>query len=271
MRLKVMTYNVLYGFHERGEGTFVYRDERARAARDVIRAESPDLVAITEAFYVGADERAVIHDFAAMCQLPHVVRAGFVGDWGNVLVSRFPITRHERIALGTSPSGVAQCALRVVVDAGDRALHVDVVHPSPSISEAGRVGAFAPLLASIAEPYVMLGDFNALDDLDDYSHATLVAQMTGYVGDAATLATKMLDRKLLASTRAAGLVDTLPAERRTHTLPTRLAREATQGARLRIDYILTSRDVTSVDAYVVQSSDADAASDHYPVVAVLDL
>ncbi|MFN0247541.1 MAG: endonuclease/exonuclease/phosphatase family protein [Kofleriaceae bacterium] len=271
MRVKVMTYNVLYGFHERTEDGFVRRDERARAALAVIRAEAPDIVAFTEGAYVTADHRAVMPDLAAMCELPHLAWAGFAGDWGNVLVSRFPIVRHERLPLGTSPSGVRQSALRATIDVGGCALHVDVVHPSPSIPEADRVAAFAPLLASIEAPYVMLGDFNALCDLDDYTHEALVAQMHAYRGDAAAVATKMLDRRLLASTRAAGLVDTLPVEQRTHTIPTPLVRVGTQGARLRIDYILTTPDVRASDARVVRSPDADQASDHYPVVAVIDV
>jgi hypothetical protein len=46
-----MTYNVLYGFHERHEQTFIHQPERARAVTEVVRAEAPDLLALTEGAY----------------------------------------------------------------------------------------------------------------------------------------------------------------------------------------------------------------------------
>ncbi|MBA2538327.1 MAG: hypothetical protein H0V17_01725, partial [Deltaproteobacteria bacterium] len=104
MQLKVMTYNLLYGFHERTDKMLVYREERAHAAQRVVRAEAPDVIALTEAAYCGAAGRIIRHDFATMFELPHVATAGFEGEWTNVLISRFPILHAERLELGRSPS-----------------------------------------------------------------------------------------------------------------------------------------------------------------------
>jgi len=272
MRLKVMTYNVLYGFHERAGSTLLYREERALAARTVLRAEAPDVVALTEGAYCGAGGRIVRHDFAAMCGLPHVACVGFEGEWANTLVSRFPIVHAERLPLGSSPSGASPSALRATLDCDGREVHVDVVHPSPHVTEDERVEAFAPLLEAARGPYILLGDFNALSDEDDYTEAKLLAQMLPHVREREAIVARMLDRKLVASVRGRGLVDTLPLAERTHTLPTRLERgDATQGAQIRIDYIFVSTEFRVVHAEVVQRAPADEASDHYPVVATLEL
>jgi endonuclease/exonuclease/phosphatase family metal-dependent hydrolase len=269
--MRVMTYNLLYGFHERAGDAMVYRPERARAAAEVVRAAAPDVLALTEAAYVDADGRFVRQDFAALFGLPHVACAGFVGSWGNALLSRYPITRAARLPLGSHPGGAPPSALRAMLDVDGRALCVDVVHPSPHITEAERVAAFAPLLAGQPRPALLLGDLNALSDEDPYDAATLAAQLRGRVPDPEALAARMLDRQLVAAVRAAGLVDVMPRERRRHTLPTRLPRAHTQGAELRIDYVFASPEVRVVDAAVVREGPVDEVSDHYPVVATLEL
>lgn len=71
--------------------------------------------------------------------------------------------------------------------------------------------------------------------------------------------------------RAHGLRDLAPPGRR-HTLPTRLPRpHATQGARLRLDYIFASADFHAGRVEVVETEASDCASDHYPLVADLVL
>lgn len=179
IRLKVMTYNVLDGFHERIDKTLVYQEERAHAVRAVVRAEVPDVVALTEGAYCGYGGRIVRHDFAAMFDLPHVACVGFEGEWANVLVSKFPILHAERLPLGSSASGIRTSALRATLDCEGREVHVDIVHPSPRVAEAERIEAFAPLLATVRTPYILLGDFNALSDEDDYTAVTLLAHVLG--------------------------------------------------------------------------------------------
>ncbi|MFT3706848.1 MAG: endonuclease/exonuclease/phosphatase family protein [Archangium sp.] len=272
MRLRVMTANFLYAFHERDGDTMVYREERARAAREVVRACAPDLIGITEAVYCGGGRGRLIRpDYAEMFGLPHVHAAGIEGDWGNCIVSRFPIRHAECIPLGRGRlAEVTSSALRVTLDCDGRDVHVDVVHPSPGVTEADRVEAFVPLLASIKRPYLMVGDLNSLSDEDPYEHATLVSQLRERVADPEALATRMLDRQLVASIRRAGLQDFAPPGRR-HTLPTRLPRRAIQGAKLRIDYVFGSAEFRAHRVEVIENDQSDRVSDHYPVVADLEL
>jgi endonuclease/exonuclease/phosphatase family metal-dependent hydrolase len=272
MRLTLMTYNLLYGSHERDGGSLVRREERAAAAREVILAEAPDVLGLTEAVFIARDGAPIRDDFAAHLGMPHVRAAGFPGEWANCVVSRHPIAHAERIPLGATEEGAPISALRAVIDCGDRRLHVDVCHPSPKVLESERAAAFAPLVESAGRPYVLMGDFNALSDEDPYDPAVLVAELAGNVPEPLALATRMMDRQLIAALRARGLRDAMPVTARRHTLPTRLSRpHATQGARLRIDYVFVSEEIGVERAGVVWSEEADRASDHYPVVAILTI
>jgi len=270
MKLRVMTYNVLYAFHERDGETLMFHEERAAAVRSVVRACAPDVVGVTEAAYFGVGGRVLRPDYAQLFGMPHVHATGFEGDFGNCLVSRFPVRDVERLPLGAGSRDAKHSALRATLDCDGRDVHIDLVHPSPSITEAERVEAFLPLLSTLQRPYLMIGDFNALSDEDPYDHATIVAELAGNVDHPEALATRMLDRRLVATVRAHGLADLAPPERR-HTLPTRLPRPHTQGARLRIDYVFASEDFRAERVEVVENEDTDRASDHYPVVADLVL
>src|SRR5687768_4278130 len=117
-----MTYNLLYGFHERAGDAMVFRPERARAAEEVVRAAAPDVLALTEAFHVGVDGRVVRQDFPALFGLPHLAVAGGPGEWGNALLARFPLTVLARPPLGGNPIGAPPTALRARLAADGRAL-----------------------------------------------------------------------------------------------------------------------------------------------------
>src|SRR5262249_42859449 len=137
-RLRVMTYNLLYGFHERDGDAMVFQPARAAAARDVVRAEAPDVLALTEAAYV-AGGRVLRQDFVALFGLPFLYADGMAGEWGSALLSRYPMRETARLPLGARPDGGEQSAVRAIVDTPAGALRVDVVHPSPHITEAERV------------------------------------------------------------------------------------------------------------------------------------
>lgn len=272
MLLRVMSYNLLYAFQERDGGVLSRRPEREAAARDVVAVEQPDILALTEAAYCAAPDRFERPDYQTLFHLPYLAVGGYAGDFGHCLLSRYPIRSTEQLPLGKSPGGVMTSALRCVLDCEGTDVHVDVVHPSPHVTEAERVAGMAPLLDTAKRPHVLLGDFNALSDEDPYDVATMVAQMAGHVSRPEALAHRMLDRQLISSIRARGLRDTMPVDRRLHTIPTQLPRpHATQGVRLRIDYIFASSEFSVAHAEVVQRAPADDASDHYPVVAHLVL
>jgi hypothetical protein len=80
MNLKVMTYNVLYAFHERQGSTMLFQEARAKAAREVVLAEAPDVLGLTEAAYCGLEGRILRPDYSDMLGIEHLYAAGYEGE-----------------------------------------------------------------------------------------------------------------------------------------------------------------------------------------------
>src|SRR5687767_14365926 len=130
MRIRQMTYNLLYASHERMGSSMVFHEDRQQAAGEVVRAVAPDILGLTEAVYCGVGGRLLRPDYARLFDLPHLFTAGFEGEWACALLSRFPILRAERVPLGhgrgRSDGAELVSGLRAVVSCDGRELEVDV-------------------------------------------------------------------------------------------------------------------------------------------------
>jgi len=269
-RLKVMTYNLRYGFHKYGaDKIMLFQENEFRAAQKVIRSEKPDVLGITEAYYGAKQGRLIGIDYAKAFGYRHSYAASYEGDWGSCLLSRFPIVHAERLPLTKSQKGIQMSALRTTIDSKVN-IHVDVVHPSPKVQDAARVTAFRPLLKSFQKPYLMIGDFNSPSDEDEYSRADLMKGWKNRAEPPSVMADRFLKRKLIPLVKSYGLHDTLPEGRRTHTLPTNLP-GIPASPNMRIDYIFASPEFRTIRSRIIQNKLTDAASDPYPVVAQLEL
>ncbi|MBI4145685.1 endonuclease/exonuclease/phosphatase family protein [Candidatus Woesearchaeota archaeon] len=272
MKIKVMTYNVLYGLHNR-DGNLILLDlARMRAVRNIVRAEKPDILGLTEAvyceFWTSQDRNRIIRvDYEQLFGLKHSYATGFEQEWGSMILSKFPILHAERLQLGKNHRGESVSAIRATLDVNGKRVHVDVVHPAPKISDNDRVTAFAPLLKTFTAPYLMIGDFNSLSEEDAYDRKKLIREIPANGKEARVVADRMLVRNLIPSVRSHGLEDTLPKNNRTHTIPTK---SKGREPKLRLDYIFASRDFKVISSRVIKNKLTETASDHYPVVAELE-
>jgi endonuclease/exonuclease/phosphatase family metal-dependent hydrolase len=157
-------------------------------------------------------------------------------QFGNAVLSRYPIARSDNTHLFRSPGVEQRGLLHAEVDMPGVPLHVYVTHLD-AFSESDRIRQARQVAGLVAEnsPSVLLGDFNAHPDTPE-----------------------------IGSVRAA-LTDTWAAA--TGGGP-RATRPADAPAR-RIDYIFTSQPLTA--AWTAVSTDDPAASDHLPVVSLLAL
>jgi endonuclease/exonuclease/phosphatase family metal-dependent hydrolase len=157
-------------------------------------------------------------------------------QFGNAVLSRYPIGRWENTLLFRSPGEEQRGLLHIEVDVPGVPLHVYVTHLD-AFSETDRVQQAQQVAELVGEncPAVLLGDFNARPETPEIARlgATLTDTCTAAVGD--------------------GPRTTYPA-----------------GApAARIDYIFTSRRLKA--AWTSFSTDDPAASDHLPVVSRLVL
>ena len=157
-------------------------------------------------------------------------------QFGNAVLSRYPIARWQNTHLFRSPGEEQRGLLHVEVDVPGVPLHVYVTHLDP-FSETDRVQQAQQVVEMVGDncPAVLLGDFNAHPQTPEIGRlrAALTDTWTAVAG--------------------CGPPATHPAD----------------APAARIDYIFTSQRLTA--AWTSFSTDDPAASDHLPVVSRLVL
>ena len=235
IRLRVLSFNIHHG-----EGT----DGRIDLPRiaDVINRARPDLVALQEvdrgvARTSRADQPA---ELARLTNLTVIFERNITyqgGDYGNAVLSRFPVTRHRNHALPSMYAGEQRGVLEVEVTLPNGqpllffATHLDYRRPNRErLASATYINELVKGLPH--QPALLAGDLNDLPQ------------------------SVVLQRFSEAWTRSN--VEVLP------TFPTELPRK-------QIDYILhrPAERWRLIEARVLDHD--PAASDHRPVLAVLEL
>lgn len=164
--LRVVTYNIHHG-----EGTDGKLDlERIAAA---INAEKPDLVGLNEVDQgcgrsQGIDEPAVL---AKLTDMTHVFEKNIDhdgGKYGNAILSRLPIVRHENHKLPSDYEGEQRGVLEVEVgDANDSLLFL-CTHLDYRPNDHERLASIETIEKLVAardgKPVVLVGDLNAVPE-----------------------------------------------------------------------------------------------------------
>ena len=231
---RVMTYNIHHG-----EGL----DKKVDLARiaELIKAEKADLVALQEVDrgIARSGKQDVAGEIARLAGMQCVFSNNFSfsgGEYGNAILSRFPIVERDHKLLKMVGSQEQRGWLKVVVDVHGRKLSFWNTHVDHRKEEAERLASvedFKKWLKEETAPVIFCGDFNASPGRATYNGMKSVFDDT--------------IRKL-------GLEPayTIPVEKPT----------------ARIDYIWVSKgaSIKPLKAWVPQTK----ASDHLPVVAEFD-
>jgi endonuclease/exonuclease/phosphatase family metal-dependent hydrolase len=234
--LRVLTYNIHHG-----EGVDGQIDLERIAG--VIRQAEPDLVALQEVDR-GVQRTARVDEPARLAELVGM-RAVFErnieyqgGDYGNAVLSRLPIIRHENHFLPQSLPKEQRGMLEVHVRVSDRTLVFLATHFDYHPDDGERM-ASAKVVREFVEkhpdlPIILAGDLNARPD------SPPVSALTAFLTD--------------TFVPGAGPGHTYPA-----ATPDR-----------RIDYILHNRHpaIRSLECRVLAEP---VASDHRPVLAVFEI
>ncbi len=265
MQFKVMTYNLWRGLCSKEH---ILEPERLAAAQHVVSLEKPDLLALTEACYGGPNSTGMFLDYQNLFGYPYGFFGGYDsfqgGDWGgNMFLSRFPFGA-EVFFLGE------KSAIRAKVVLPIKTLYLDIIHPSESWPEQEKIKLLEPLLALRKDPYILTGDFNSLSHRDCYNKEILFQELLSLGEFSNFQICSYIDEKLscafISWLSSQGIKDTL--KNGSSTIPTTLKwGKPVYG--MRIDYCFTSG-LHVLDAYVVRNQYTELASDHYPVVSILE-
>ncbi|MGV9212105.1 endonuclease/exonuclease/phosphatase family protein [Micromonospora sp. RB23] len=265
--LRVMTWNIRTGGRDRDGG------DRLDRVVQVVDRHMPDVLALQELRgFDRAGLMATVADRVGMT--PHLARSCF-GQPVAVLV-RPP---YRVVDAGPVRRPFHHAAARVVVATSAGPLTVLGTHLYPYSGGRRRMEVdwlVAALRRAPGPLTLVTGDLNSLDPIVD--HAARLAGMPSLYrrrhlrrsGDA-------VDTRAVARLLDAGLVDLWPwgnadaPEAAGLTVPTDLG--GVEFAGMRLDYLFGSTAVAQrlLDCRVIRGGAVDTASDHYPLLAELDL
>lgn len=265
-----MAYNIERGFHSRDH---TLEQQRLEAAQRTVKLVNPNLLALTEACYGGPNSQNIIMNYAQLFGFPYAHFGSFPefgprrGDeGGNCLLSRLPM-QAETVQLAHKSAVRARVALE------DKVLTIDVIHPSPSVTDAEKIKTHAPLVQSRQAPYILTGDFNTVspEDVTKYDFNQLTKDIESYnPAKAKLIINNWRNAEFVRWLLGLGLKDAFPVESRESTVPTSYAfGEAKTGVRM--DFIFTSPDIRTNKTYVLKNEDTEIASDHYPIVGIFNI
>jgi endonuclease/exonuclease/phosphatase family metal-dependent hydrolase len=245
--LKLLSYNIRFGGLK-----------REKELAEVIRGVSPDLVVFQEAI-----DSEVISRLAADTGLSHWAARGrhSIG-----YISRVEIAHHE----WHYPAGAKHSFLEIVVAGSET--RIFGLHLSSMFSKWGerrRVREIRSLLRNIEKHqsgfHVLVGDFNTLavgEILD-------VKRMPAWIRGLVWLSGRDIQRETIQLMRDSGYIDGyrhLYPEVKGYTFPV-------WDPHLRLDYVFLPKQFSErlINCEVISPAIATKASDHFPLLAHLDL
>ncbi|MET8117871.1 endonuclease/exonuclease/phosphatase family protein [Micromonospora sp. NPDC005291] len=265
--LRVMTWNIRTGGRDRGG------PDRLDQVVQVVNEQAPDVLALQE--LRGFDRAGVMAEVAGRVGMtPRLARSCF-GQPVAVLV-RPPL---QAIEAGTLRRPFHHAAARVVVATSAGPLTVLGTHLYPYSGGRRRMEVdwlVAAMRRSEGPLTLITGDLNSLDPTVDHT-ARLGGMPSLYRRRHLRRSGGDVDTRAIARLLAAGLVDLWPSsaagapETEGLTVPTRLG--GAEFAGMRLDYLLGTRALAERvrDCRVIRGGAADTASDHYPLLAEVDL
>ena len=262
-----MNYNIFHGLHT-SKKPFKFEKGRYEKVKKVIETEDPDILTMTEACFGHDNKYGIKMDYGNLFDFPHFSHGGANLEWGSALFSKFPIISSKNL------SGDWISYLNNVVDINGDKVNVNVFHPYPKISEQDKIKFLKQKLKSNPRNLILAGDFNALSHKDVYDREKLLRGFQKFSKDPEDSVTKFLNRELHPSLEKRGLIDTYRqikpvSNGEDYTIPTDFLSKDKDSA-IRLDYIYCSPDFNVKNAYIVQNKLTNKASDHHPVVAVLE-
>jgi len=268
--LKIISYNVLYGFNH---------GKTIQQGVEWIKGQAPDMIALQE--MKGFDQKKFAklaktwgHEFSCLYKRKPGMPLAFS--------SKFPIAEVKELNEGVNRGFL-------LLKSGD--IYFIVVHMtsqklSARQTESAYIAKTIFKLLQERKRLVVLGDFNALSGLDqDYlsSKKVLLEQMRENPKKRANLNQNEFDTSILQGFYDLGLKDlcheklkgseTLKGSFPTMLLEKIASKEIQHDALQRIDFILTSSELADslLSADIPKGGILEKVSDHYPLVIELDL
>jgi exodeoxyribonuclease-3 len=269
MKLKIMTYNTLYGGYDGND------NKRYKLLTAVITSEDPDILLLQELKQFTQDGSQRYYQLEKDVGL-----RGFLAPALNTALNTAIFIRNNIMQpLSFETDSVhfhhATAILKVKIKEVEKPLTVICVHLCPFSAQI-RLNEVAYLFnyAAAHDYTIMAGDFNAVSPLDEEPVGIWELKEHHLVRYLGTHSQKV-DHAVLSKLYAAGYIDVahLLQKNNEATVPVLGFKNNTEFMSFRSDYILCTKALSGAfKRYdVIKNENTDFASDHYPLVAELEL
>lgn len=274
LRLKVMSYNILDGFHSPNR-PYVFQPERLDAAKSIVANQNPAVLVLAETCEDSVTKHGIKIDYAKefgfrhsfIAPKPQGSRHG-ITLLSNMLFSAVNYSMHQ------------QQFVRAYF--GDQKFCLDALHPHPDLNENSRAQFFKNVLRDGSRYHILVGDLNSWSphDIEYIDRNKAISTFSSFqqlkdlpLDKIAELIDDKLSTNALKTLEREGFIDTYRAKNpkgHAYTVPTNLLSKD-KGAATRLDYIFCSTNIKVVDADIIRGEETEIASDHYPVTATIEI
>ncbi len=271
MKLKIMCYNIKRGFREL-EPPHKSEEKRKKLAQKVVEKENPDVLVLNEAYFIGKNSK-IKEDYQKIFPFKYYKagehKKGLLPFWGDAVLSKYPITDFQNLSYGHL------ALLRMKIKIEDDILNLDAIHisPIPVITKSYQKELISYVLKGKSmKNYILAGDFNAVSPKDKYNKEELRKAWKNIIENGEKVIDEMIEGKTISVVLNKGLIDMYREnnKRPSYTIPTDLLSK-NKSSGVRVDHIFCTNDFKVIDSYILKNKLTEKASDHYPVVAVLEL
>ena len=270
-----MTWNILEGLFIKDDGDERIDDiQRRKSAQSLVSDINPDILILNEALHC-QEYFGLKRNYGHIFGYSHALGSLYDKEWGNVILSKFPIIDEVNMLIYTKGSRDNRGALAANILSNEGEIWVSTFHPHPKRRAFKRANDIDLFLERLNGPKILCGDLNAINPEDNTNREELIAGFERFSppGEAAISAEQFIEsgRMLFDDVLPRfNMHDAIPIIKRTYTIPTKLLSEDLRSS-MRIDHMLVDNNIQVIDGYVVHDERADIASDHYPVVIEIAL
>jgi len=266
MKLKIMEYNILHGFHSKNK-PFTFQKERKSNVQKIVKKEDPDILILTEACFGDENKYNIRLDYEKMFDFQHYFYASCAPkeyEWGSAIFSKYPLTGKN---LGENWISFLQCK----IDIGSDFLKLNVFHPYPNIKEEQKYNFIKKFFKKTGKNQILAGDFNSINP-KEYNKEKLLKGFKTFHKEPLKKVNELFKGKVISYLVSKGLIDTYKENNSefNYTIPTDMLSKNKDSA-MRIDHIFCSEDIKVLDSGIIKNELTEKASDHYPIYAVLDV
>ena len=258
--MKFMYLNIFEGCPER---------TRFKNIISFINKQKPDILGLSELNNWGKNNFKKLKEFQNKTKFKEVIFCKSLNEYNLAILSNTDFINFDVINEGFK-TGMIKAKIKV----NGVGISIILTHLH-SISEDLRLKEVDIIKRYInkKENTIFMGDLNSLSNLDNYNERKILADMKNIQSD--KFGTKKLRKEVINKIMKLGFID--PARKFSksfeYSVPTKYNKDEAHFTKLRLDYIFVTKRLSSKlrKAKIIRTKETNQLSDHFPVVAEINL